>query len=129
MPWTLAASVSIGLWLMFAPAVLGSEGNAAASDNLVGALIVTVAVISTAEVIRAFRFVNVLFGVWLLVAPWALDGASAGGLWSDVIAGAAIVILTVPRGIVRERYGAWQPWMSRASRSRPGVAGSADPEG
>lgn len=111
MPWTLAASVSIGLWLMFAPAVLGSEGNAAASDNLVGALIVTVAVISTAEVIRAFRFVNVLFGVWLLVAPWALDGASAGGLWSDVIAGAAIVILTVPRGIVRERYGAWQSWI------------------
>jgi hypothetical protein len=111
MPWTLAASVAVGLWMMFAPAVLGSEGAAAASDNLVGALIVTVAAISTAEVIRAFRFVNVLLGVWLLIAPWALVGASTAALWSNMIAGVAIVILTLRRGTVRERYGAWQSWI------------------
>lgn len=111
MPWTIAASVAVGLWLMFAPALLGSEGPAAASDNLVGALIVTVAAISTAEVIRAFRFVNVLLGVWLLIAPWALVGASTAALWSDMIAGVAIVILTLRRGTVRERYGAWQSWI------------------
>lgn len=110
-PWTLALSVAVGLWLMFAPAILGSEGRAAASDNLVGALIVTVAVISTAEVIRAFRFVNVLFAVWLLIAPWVLVGASATGRWSDMIAGIAVFILTLPRGTVRERYGAWDTYV------------------
>jgi hypothetical protein len=107
-PWTLAASTAVGLWLMLAPAVLRSEAYAAANDNVIGALIVTVAVISTAEVIRAFRFLNVLFGIWLLIAPWALVGASTAGLWSDMIAGLCIVILTVVRGVVRERYGAWQ---------------------
>jgi hypothetical protein len=110
-PWSLGLSVAVGLWLMFAPAILGSEGRAAASDNLVGALIVTVAVISTADVVRAFRFANVLFAVWLLIAPWALTGASATGRWSDMIAGAAILILTLRRGIVRERYGAWDAYI------------------
>jgi hypothetical protein len=106
-PWTLAASTAVGLWLMFAPAVLGSEGRAAANDNVIGALVVTVAVISTAEVIRAFRFLNVLFGVWLLIAPWALVGSSPATRWSDMIAAGAIVVLTLPRGTVRERYGGW----------------------
>jgi hypothetical protein len=96
---------------MFAPFVLGSEGRAAASDNLVGALIVTVAVISTAEVVRAFRWLNALFGLWLLIAPWVLVGASAPARWSDMAAGVAIVALTVPRGIVRDRYGAWDVWV------------------
>lgn len=110
-PWSLAACTALGLWLMFAPAVLGSEGRAAASDNLVGALVVTVAVVSTAEVIRAFRFLNVLFGVWLVIAPWALSGASAAARWSDMAAGVAIVILTLPRGTVQERYAAWDSYI------------------
>jgi hypothetical protein len=111
LPWSLAASTAVGLWLMFAPFVLGSEGRAAASDNLIGALIVTVAVISTAEVVRAFRWLNALFGLWLLIAPWVLMGASAPARWSDMAAGVAIMALTVPRGIVRDRYGAWDAWV------------------
>jgi hypothetical protein len=110
-PWTLTASTAVGLWLMFAPAALGIEAYAAANDNVVGALIVTVAAISTAEVIRAFRFLNVLFGVWLLIAPWTLVGASAAGRWSDIICGLALILLTLPRGTVRERYGAWDAYV------------------
>jgi hypothetical protein len=111
LPWTLVASIAVGLWLMFAPAALGSEGQAAASDTVVGALIVTTAAISTAEVIRSVRFVNILFAVWLLTAPWVLEGGSSVGLWSDTIAAGALVILTLPRGRVRERYGAWDAYV------------------
>ena len=111
LPWTLAASTAVGLWLMFAPAVLGFEAYAAANDNVVGALIVTVAVISTAEVIRAFRFLNVLFGIWLLIAPWALVGASTAGRWSDMICGVALILLTLPRGTVQERYAGWDAYV------------------
>lgn len=67
----------------------------------------TGAVISTAEVIRAFTFLNVLFGIWLLIAPWALVGASAAGRWSDMICGVALILLTLPRGTVRDRYAGW----------------------
>ena len=111
LPVTLAFSVLLGIWLMFAPAVLGGIATAANSDRLVGALVVTVAAISTAEVVRAFRWLNVAFGCWLLIAPWALVGASTAARWSDMAAGVAIVALTVPRGIVRDRYGAWDRWI------------------
>jgi hypothetical protein len=109
--WPRTASIAVGLWLMFAPAVLGSEANAAASDNLVGALVVTVAVISTAEVIRAFRWLNVLFGLWLVIAPWILAGAATPARWSDMAAGLALILLTLPRGTVRDRYGAWDAYV------------------
>src|SRR5438128_1812024 len=82
LPVTLAFSVMLGTWLMFAPAVLGGTATAANSDRLVGALIVTVAAISTAEVVRALRWLNALFGVWLLISPWALAGASTSAVWS-----------------------------------------------
>jgi hypothetical protein len=53
----------------------------------------------------------VLFGVWLLIAPWALVGASTATRWSDIIAGVAILIVTLPRGTVRERYGGWNTFV------------------
>jgi hypothetical protein len=109
--WSLAASTTVGLWLMFAPAVLGVESYAAANDNLVGALIVTVGVISIAEVIRGFRVVNVLFGVWLLIAPWAVSGASTPARWNDIVSGVAVLAFTLPRGVVRERYGGWDRYI------------------
>src|SRR5436190_426789 len=83
-PVPLALSVLVGIWLMFAPGMLGSTAMGANSDRLVGALIVTVAAISTAEVVRAFRFLNGLFAVWLLIAPWALVGASTAARWCDM---------------------------------------------
>jgi len=111
LPVTLAFSVLLGIWLMFAPAVLGGTAMAANSDRLVGALIVTVAAISTAEVVRAFRFFNVLFGVWLLVAPWILRGSTSATALSDVVSGVLLVALTLPRGIVREHYARWDRWI------------------
>jgi hypothetical protein len=111
LPVTLAFSVLLGMWLMFAPAVLNGIATAANSDRLVGALIVTVAAISTAEVVRAFRFINLLLALWLLVAPWALEGSTSAMMWSDTVSGVVLVALTWPRGTVRERYGAWDRWI------------------
>lgn len=108
LPWNLLVSVALGLWLMFAPAALGSTGTAAHSDHLIGALIVTVAVIALADVGRSVRFVNVLFGAWVIVAPWLLDGATTGSKWNDVIVGALVILLSFPRGTVGERYGSFE---------------------
>ncbi|MGH9628041.1 MAG: vitamin K epoxide reductase family protein [Bryobacteraceae bacterium] len=38
-PWTLAASATLGVWLMFAPSVFGTQARAADSDHLVGAVV------------------------------------------------------------------------------------------
>ena len=106
-PRNLLASAAIGLWLMFAPSALGNTGRSADSDHLIGALIITFAVIAMAEVARPARFLNVLFGAWLIAAPWALAGESPAGTWNDIIAGAALIALSLRRGRVAERYATW----------------------
>jgi uncharacterized membrane protein len=111
LPWNLVVSVALGLWLMFAPAVLGSTGIAAHSDHLVGALIVTAAVIALADVGRAARFINLLFGAWVIVAPWLLSGATTGSKLSGIIAGALVILLSFPRGTIGERYGDFQRYI------------------
>ena len=111
LPWTLIASTAVGIWLMAAPSVLGSEGNVAHSDHLVGSLIVTVALIALADVGRALRFVNVLFGIWLIAAPWLLDGSTTGSTVNDILVGVVLILLSLPRGPVGERYGDWDRYI------------------
>jgi uncharacterized membrane protein len=108
LPWNLLVSAAVGLWLMASPAVLGTVGRAADSDNIVGALVVTVAFIALADVGRAARFLNVVFGAWFIAAPWLLSGGTTAAAWNDVAAGVALILLSLPRGHVRERYGSWQ---------------------
>ena len=110
-PLTLLVSAGLGIWLMFAPAIFQTYGALADSDHLVGALVVTFAVIAMAEVGRAARFINILFGAWLVLAPWLLAGATAGARWNDIAIGLALIALSFPRGKVRERYGNWQPYI------------------
>jgi hypothetical protein len=88
-PWTLIASALTGISVMFAPVLVGTAVPAAHSDQVTGALVVTVAVIATAEVVRALRFLNVLFGTWIAVSGWMLSGATVAGQWSGIVAGAA----------------------------------------
>ena len=107
LPWTLLASVALGLWVMFSPMMFGNSGPAANSDYVAGALVVTIAAISTAEVIRAFRFLNLLMAAWLILAPFVLTGFTGSGRVNDIAVGVALVALTLPRGPVRERYAGW----------------------
>ncbi len=107
-PWTLAMSAGLGVLLMFTRLLFGTTGALANSDHLVGALLVTVAVIAMAEVARPLRFLNVAFGMWLVAAPLLLDGSTPLGSWADVVAGLAIVVLSLPRGKrSREHYAGW----------------------
>ncbi len=107
-PWTLVASAGLGVWLMFSRLVFGTEPPLANSDHLVGALIVTVAVIAMAEVARPLRFLNVVFGAWLIAAPWMLGGAATLAAWAGVVVGLAIMALSLPRCTrSKEHYGSW----------------------
>lgn len=106
-PWNLVAATAIGIWLMFSGAVFSSQGSFAASTNIAGALVVTFTVISLAEVTRSLRFINFLFGLWLLVSPWILEGAASGAEWNSLLAGVGIILLSFPKGQIRESYGTY----------------------
>jgi nucleoside-diphosphate-sugar epimerase/uncharacterized membrane protein len=108
LPWTLVASVILGIWLMFTRLIFGTAPPMADSDHLVGALVVTMAVIAMAEVARPLRFVNVLFGAWLVLAPWFVNGASPMARWTDAAIGIALIGLSLPRGVrSRHHYASW----------------------
>ena len=107
-PWTTVAAAALGIWLMASPAVFGMRGAAADSAHLVGALIVSFSVIAIAEVGRAIRFLNLPLGVWTIAAPWFLGGMSAAAIASSLLVGAAVILASLPRGPVRERYAGWQ---------------------
>lgn len=106
LPWTLALTLAVGAALMTSRLWLGTSGTLAHAHHLVGALAITVAAIACAEAARTARFLNVPLGLALLVAAFVI-GAPASARWVSMIAAAALVALSLPRGPVRERYGPW----------------------
>ena len=97
---------------MFSRLTFGTEGTLADSDHLVGALIITVSIISMAEVARPLRFINALFGVWLVVAPWILSGGQIDGGISTTLIGIVLIGLSLPRGRrSNEHYGQWDRYI------------------
>lgn len=112
-PWTLTLSTVIGIWLMFAPATfgVGIETMAADLNHLGGALIVVIAVISMAEVLRAGRYLNVFVGLAVAVIPWFLQNIHTGLLVSSTFCGVAVAFLSVPFGKKLEEYGLWESYI------------------
>ena len=80
-----------------------TESSAADSDHLVGVLVVCVSVIAMAEVARIARFVNILFGAWLVASPVVVDSGNTLSTAVDVLAGVALIAIALAfrRGPVR----------------------------
>ena len=112
LPWTLAASIAIGAFLMMTRLAFGTSGAMANSDHVIGALTITAGIIATAEVARPLRFINVAFGGWLVLAPWLLGGASTLASLASVVLGIALIGLSLPRGKrTREHYASWDRYV------------------
>ncbi|MEO7339061.1 MAG: NAD-dependent epimerase/dehydratase family protein [Caldimonas sp.] len=108
LPWTLVGCCLVGAALMFTRVLFGTAPPLADSDHVSGALIVTFAVMAMAEVARPLRFVNVAFALWLIVAPWWLEGATPAAAWTEAAAGLCVLLLSLPRGRRSEaHYGRW----------------------
>ncbi|WP_022698128.1 NAD-dependent epimerase/dehydratase family protein [Euryhalocaulis caribicus] len=106
--WPLLISAFLGGWVMISRLVFDVQSPLADSDHLVGALVMTVAIIAMAEVARPVRFLNIVFGVWLVAAPWMLEGGAIPVSINDVVSGLALIALSLPRGArSNEHYGGW----------------------
>lgn len=106
-PWNLVACTATGFWLMLAPWVLNVSGDIASGTQIAGALVITVSVVVMAEVARAGRFLNIVLALWIAALPWLYGGASTLFMANNVVLGIALIALSIPRGIVKERYGSW----------------------
>ena len=108
-PWNLLVSAALGAWLMASPAIFGTQNGAAHSDHVLGALVVTVAIIAFAEVARAARFLNIALALGIIVLPWLLGGATLASGINDLVVGALIIVLSIPPGKIRDTYDGWNP--------------------
>lgn len=106
-PWTLLVSALLGAWLMIAPAVFQTQGQTAHSDHILGALVVTVAIVAFAEVTRAARFINIALALAIIVLPWVFGGATPASGINDWIIGGLIIGLSIPPGRIKNTYGGW----------------------
>lgn len=104
-PWNLLASSAIGIWLMASPSLLGTAPAMAMSDYILGPLVTAVSIVALAEVFRALRFVNILFGAGLMVAAIFISPSSFGPVLNNLLAGIAIIALAFRKGSVVHTYG------------------------
>lgn len=106
LPWNYAAAALIGLSLLFTRPLLAATGALANADHVIGSLTLTVISLAAAEVARPVRYLNIVLGAALILAPF-ITGASADDIIVRGLLGAALIALSLRRGPVRSRYGAW----------------------
>ncbi len=111
-PWTLTLATALGIWLLFAPGVLGVAKPAANVSYIGGSLAIMVAVIAMAEVVRRLRYALLPIGLALAVLPWFLDGGTTVGRINALIVGLIFVGLAFPRGPKTEQYGLWDRYVT-----------------
>ncbi len=108
LPWTLALSAAIGIWLMLTRITLGADGGMANADHLIGALVLTTVAIASAEVARSVRYLNVLWGIALIACAFVFEASTAQQV-AAVVCGLLLAVASLPKGAVRETYGDWSP--------------------
>jgi hypothetical protein len=80
------------------------------ADHLIGSLVLTVVAIAAAEVSRAARFLLMPLGVALVATPFVF-GSGVPGTVASLICGVVLVVVVIPRGPVRGKYGGWERWI------------------
>lgn len=107
-PWTLAASVLIGVYLMATPLLIGAAPPLSHSNHIAACLVITIAVTAMADPARAFRALNIPIGLWVALSPFFLAGAGTVAVILNVVVGLGLAALSLPRGrLSGEHYGSW----------------------
>lgn len=112
----IAASIGVvvGIWMMFAPAVLGYSGSAATSDRIVGPTAAAAAWVAGTQVTRSLRWLNVPLGVWAILSPLLLDHSTAAAIHSVISGSALIATALAIEALPRDRYaGGWKALIHR----------------
>ncbi len=107
-PWTLVVATGLGALLMATPLFMTVPTPLYHVNHVAGCVAILIAVSAMAEVVRPARFLNVPIGAGIAVAPFLIGGVSGSALVFGVVAGLALIALSLPRGRrSAEHYGAW----------------------
>jgi len=110
-PRNLILSSFLGVWIIFSPFIFGYKNSIADSDHLVGALVVTFSVIAMGEIVRYIRFVNILLGLWIILAPFLLEGSTKAIIFNALVCGILLILLSFRKGKIMSRYGIFDKYI------------------
>jgi uncharacterized membrane protein len=110
-PWNLLICTCLGSWLMYSPEFFKATGIASDANHVLGALIVTTAIVATAEVGRPVRFANCFFGLILVLSIWFLPGSEINYKINATIIGSLLFIFSMPLGKISDRFGNYDYWV------------------
>ncbi|MEX2696589.1 SPW repeat protein [Rhizobium mongolense] len=89
-------NIVAGLGLLITPWLFGFAAETYAAWNawIVGAAIAVVAVAALYAFYEAEEWINLVLGIWAVVAPWVLGfSAVTAAMWAHVIAGLVVAVL------------------------------------
>jgi uncharacterized membrane protein len=110
-PLSIFVQCAVGIWLMARPDILPAAGITANLDHVLGAMVVTVAAVASAEVTRTVRFANVLLGIILVVVALLFALHLPLIFFSELICGIVLVVVSIPKGDIFERYAGWDKYV------------------
>jgi SPW repeat len=96
---TFGLALLAGLYVAASPWIVGfsATGSLATSDLIVGIAVAFLAYgfATTLDRAHGMTWTVPVLGVWVIVSPWILPGfaATAGMMWSNVVAGAFLTFL------------------------------------
>ena len=105
--WASGINLIAGIWLFISTWAVYAQMSAARSNDIIfGIIVFVLAWIRLANRARSgvASWLNVLAGIWLIIAPFALHYESNGQTWNSVVVGIIVAIL----GIVSGSAGATQ---------------------
>lgn len=103
--WFQLGAIALGIWLMVAPAVLPATASGAAVDRIAGPVVCWVGVLALRSETRGFRALNLLSGLFLLIAPWLVPNTDTLAM-SSYIVGWLVIALAIIAGPRQHRAGA-----------------------
>lgn len=110
-------AIAVGLWLIFAPAVLDYGGRAEANDRVIGPLVASLSLVASWELARAVRWLTLPLGMWMLIAPVALWYADVPTSMNSVFCGLVVMAMAPLGGNVSGTFGGgWRALVERNAR-------------
>lgn len=91
-------NVLAGIWLIIAPFVLGYATTTPKTNDIwLGIIVGIIALIRIFTPLKSawLSWLNIIAGVWLIIAPFVLNYATTTPRWNDVILGIIVIALSI----------------------------------